>query len=66
MRNLLDQLVSNIVTHEILNPLILPINKIIKRVVVDTYVYQSIVDLIVVNNTLRVVLEGKPLRQTTS
>jgi len=39
MRNLLDQLVSNIITHEILNPLILPIHKIIKRVVVDAYVY---------------------------
>ena len=41
MRNLLDQLVSNIITHEILKPLILPINKIIKRVVVDTYVYHK-------------------------
>jgi len=41
MRNLLDQLVSNIITHKILNPLILPINKIIKRVVVDTYVYHK-------------------------
>ena len=38
MRNVVDQLVSKINTHEILNPLILPINKIIKRVVVDTYV----------------------------
>jgi len=26
----------------------------------------NIVDLIVVNNTFRVVLEGKPIRQTTS
>ena len=41
MRNLLDQLVSNIITHEILKPLILPINKIIKRVVVDAYVYHK-------------------------
>ena len=41
MRNLLDQLVSNIVTHEILTPLILPIHNIIKRVVVDAYVYDK-------------------------
>jgi len=41
MRNLLDQIVSNIITHEILNPFILPIHKIIKRVVVDAYVYHK-------------------------
>ena len=66
MRNLLDQLVSNIITHEILNPLILPFNKIIKRVVKDTYVYHKYCRSRCGEYTLRVVLEGKPLRQTTS
>jgi len=41
MRNLLDQLVSNVTTHEILNPLILPIHKIIKMMVVDAYFYHK-------------------------
>jgi len=41
MRNVLEHLVSNIITHEILNPLILPTHKIIKRVVVDAYVYHK-------------------------
>ena len=33
--------VSNMATHEIFNPLILPIYKIIEGVVVDTYVYHK-------------------------
>ena len=41
MRNLLEQLVSNIITYEILNPLILPTNKIIKRVAIDTNVHHK-------------------------
>ena len=32
---------SNIATHEIFNPLILPVHKIIERVVVDAYVYHK-------------------------
>jgi hypothetical protein len=32
---------SNIATHEIFNPLVLPVHKDFKRVVVDTYVYHK-------------------------
>jgi hypothetical protein len=32
---------SNIATHEIFNPLILPVHKDFKRVVVDAYVYHK-------------------------
>jgi hypothetical protein len=32
---------SNIATHEILNPLVLPVHKIVERVVVDAYVYHK-------------------------
>jgi hypothetical protein len=32
---------SNIATHEIINPLILPVHKDFKRVVVDAYVYHK-------------------------
>ena len=32
---------SNATTHEIFNPLILPVHKIFKRVVVDAYVYHK-------------------------
>ena len=32
---------SNIATHEIFNPLVLPVHKIIERVVVDAYVYHK-------------------------
>jgi len=32
---------SNIATHEIFNPLMLPVHKIVERVVVDAYVYHK-------------------------
>ena len=32
---------SNIITHEILNPLMLPVHKNFERVVVDAYVYHK-------------------------
>ena len=32
---------SNIATHKIFNPLILPVHKIVERVVVDAYVYHK-------------------------
>ena len=32
---------SNIATHEIFNPLVLPVHKIVERVVVDAYVYHK-------------------------
>jgi hypothetical protein len=32
---------SNITTHEIFNPLMLPVHKIVERVVVDAYVYHK-------------------------
>ena len=53
-------------THEIFNPLILPIHKKIERVVVDAYVYYKYYRSHCVNleiGTQRLVLEGKPLHQ---
>jgi hypothetical protein len=38
---------SNIATHEIFNPLVLPAHKIFERVVVDAYIIINIVDLVV-------------------
>jgi hypothetical protein len=57
---------SNITTHDILNPLVLPIHKDFKRVVVDTYVYHKYYRSRCINleiGTRRLVLEGKPLHQ---
>jgi hypothetical protein len=57
---------SNITTHEIFNPLILPIHKNFERVVVDAYVYHKYYRSCCVNfeiGTQRLVLEGKPLHQ---
>ena len=55
---------SNIATHEILNPLILSVHKDFERVVVDAYVYHKYCkshwhEI----GTQRLVLEGKPLHQ---
>ena len=36
---------SNIATHEIFNPLMLPIHKIVERVVVDAYIYHKILQI---------------------
>ena len=56
---------SNIATHVIFNPLVLPIHKDFERVVVDAYVYHKyFANLIGMNleiGTRRLVLEGKPL-----
>ena len=57
---------SNIATHEIFNPLILPVHKNFERVVVDAYVYHKYYRSRCVNleiDTQRLVLEGKPLHQ---
>jgi hypothetical protein len=57
---------SNIATHEIFNPLILPIHKDFERVVVDAYVYHKYCRSRCVNleiGTQRLMLEGKPLHQ---
>ena len=57
---------SNIATHEIFNPLKLPIHKNFERVVVDTYVYYKYCRSHCVNleiGTQRLVLERKPLHQ---
>jgi hypothetical protein len=57
---------SNITTHKIFNPLILPSHKKIERVVVDTYVYHKYCRSHCVNleiGTQRLVLEEKPLHQ---
>ena len=32
---------SNIATHEIFDPLVLPVHKIVERVVIDAYVYHK-------------------------
>jgi hypothetical protein len=53
---------SNIASHEIFNPLILPIHKYFKRVVVDAYVYHKYCRSSFVNleiGTRRLVLEGE-------
>jgi chromosome condensin MukBEF complex kleisin-like MukF subunit len=50
----------SIATHEIFNPLILPIHKDFERVVIDAYVYRC-VNLEI--GTRRLVSEGKPLHQ---
>jgi hypothetical protein len=53
---------SNIASHEIFNPLILPIHKNFKRVVVDAYVYHKYCRSSFVNleiGTRRLVLEGE-------
>ena len=57
---------SNIATHEIFNPLILPIHKDFESVVVDVFVYHKYcrsrcMDLEI--GTQKLVLEGKPLHQ---
>jgi hypothetical protein len=57
---------SNIATHEIFNPLVLPIHKNFERVVVDAYVYHKYCRSRCVNleiGTQRLVLEGKLLHQ---
>ena len=57
---------SNIATHEIFNPLMLPIHKIIERVVVDAYVYHKYYRSCCVNleiGTQILMLEGKSLHQ---
>jgi hypothetical protein len=57
---------SNIVTHEVFNPLMLPVHKDFGRVVVDAYVYHKYCRSHFVNlkiDTRRLVLEGKPLHQ---
>ena len=57
---------SNITTHEIFNPLILPVHKNFERMVVDAYVYHKYCRSHCVNleiGTQRLVLEGKPLHQ---
>jgi hypothetical protein len=57
---------SNIITHEIFNPLILSAHKNSERVVVDTYVYHKYCRYRCVKleiGTQRLVLEGKPLHQ---
>ena len=59
---------SNIATPEIFIPLILPIYKNFKRVVVDAYVYHKYCIYHCVNleiGTQRLVLEGKPLQLET-
>jgi hypothetical protein len=55
---------SNIATHEIFNPLTLPIHKNFERMVVDAFVYHNYCKSHCVNlkiGTQRLVLEGKPL-----
>ena len=57
---------SNIATHEIFNPLMLPVYKDFERVVVDAYIYHKYCRSHCVNleiGTQRLVLEGKPLHQ---
>jgi hypothetical protein len=57
---------SNFATHEIFNPLILPVHKDFDRVVVDAYVYHKYCRSRCVNleiGTQRLMLEGKPLHQ---
>ena len=57
---------SNIATHEIFNPLMLPIHKDFERVVVDAYVYHKYCRPRCVNleiGTSRLMLEVKPLHQ---
>jgi hypothetical protein len=57
---------SNIATHKIFNPLILPVHKDFERVVVDTYVYHKYYRSHCVNLEIgieRLILEGKPLHQ---
>ena len=57
---------SNITTHEILNPLILLVHKDFERVVVDAYVYHKYCSSRCMNleiGTQRLMLEGKPLHQ---
>ena len=57
---------SNVATHEILNPLILSVHKDFERVVVDAYVYHKYCRSCCVNleiGTQKLMLEGKPLHQ---
>ena len=57
---------SNIATHEIFDPLILPVHKILERVVVDVFVYHKYCKSHCVNleiGTQRLMLKGKPLHQ---
>ena len=57
---------SNIATHKIFNPLILPVHKNFERVAVDAYVYHKYCRSCCVNleiGTQRLLLEGKPLHQ---
>jgi hypothetical protein len=57
---------SNITTHEIFNPLILPAHKNFERMVVDAYVYHKYCRSRSVNfeiGTQRLVSWGKPLHQ---
>ena len=66
MRNFLNQLVSPTLPHEIFNPLMLPVHKIVERVVVDAMFITNIANLVGINleiGTQRLVLEGKPLHQ---
>jgi hypothetical protein len=56
----------SIATHEIFNPLVLPIHKDYERVVVDAYVYHKYCGSRCVNleiGTRRLVSEGKPLHK---
>ena len=60
---------SNIATHEIFNPLILPVHKDFERVVVDVFVYHKYCRSRCVNleiGTHRLVLKEKPLHQLKS
>jgi hypothetical protein len=57
---------SNITTHKIFNPIILPAHKNFERVVVGAYIYHKYCRSRCVNleiGTQRLVLEGKPLHQ---
>ena len=57
---------SNIATHEIFNPLMLHVHKIVERVVVDAYIYHKYCRSRCVNLEIgrqRSMLEGKPLHQ---
>ena len=57
---------SNIATHKIFIPLILPVHKDFERVVVDVYVYHKYCKSHCMNfeiGTQRLVMEGKPIHQ---